>query len=453
MSSTTAADRTQAVIARIERIPFSTWHVKMRMIIGVATFFDALDALMIATILPVLIREWHLRPDQVGLLISVGYVGQAAGAIFFGWLADRAGRVTSMIATIALYAVMSIVSAFSWSYASLFVCRTIQGIGLGGEVPVAASYISEFSKAKGRGRFVLLYEQIFVVGVVAASLLGLFIVPRWGWRTMFWIGAIPAVIALLLRWLVPESPRWLATKGRIEEAEEVVSNIEKAVSRKTTLPPVSSVSYAPLKRTTDWRELFRGRYLRRTLVVWVVYFCTYFCVNGLSVWVPTIFTRVFRLPLQTGLRYGFYLAALGLVTAFLAAFLIDKSGRKPWITVAFFLGAACSIILWLTGARTADTVLVLALAAYFPVSSLGGALYLYVPELYPTRLRGIGASVATAWLRTGSATAPILIGFILSKATLSWVFLMFGCVALVGALVALIFGVETKDKVLEEISP
>lgn len=360
-----------------------------------------------------------------------------------------------MIATIALYAVMSIVSAFSWSYWSLFVFRTIQGVGLGGKVPVAASYINEFSKAKGRGRFVMLYEQVFVVGVVVASLLGYIIIPRWGWRAMFWIGAIPAIIALLLRWIVPESPRWLANKGRIDQAERIVTKIEKVVSHdgKVPLPPVQSIPARVAEKPTDWQELFRGIYLKRTIVIWVIYFATYFFIYGLTIWVPTLFIQVFKLSLQQGLRYSFYFSCLGLAATIVNAFVIDKTGRKILFGVCFIAGGGVSIILWLTGAHSADTVLFLGMFSYFWISSLGSTLFLYVPELYPTRLRALGSSIGTAWQRIASATGPIAVGFIVGATGLRWAFLMFGLVPIVAGIITLAFGEETKGRVLEEISP
>src|SRR5262245_21542663 len=163
MAADTAAVRSGAhsvdeVVARIERLPTSAWQVKARIIVGTATFFDAFDALAIATVLPVIVPLWKIPGPQVGLLISAGYAGQLVGALLFGWVSERYGRMTAMVWSIALFAVMSLVCAFAWDYSSLLIFRAIQGIGLGGEVPVAAAYISELTRAQGRGRFVLLYE-------------------------------------------------------------------------------------------------------------------------------------------------------------------------------------------------------------------------------------------------------------------------------------------------------
>ena len=192
------------VVARIERLPVSWWHVKTRIIVGTATFFDAFDALAIASVLPVIVPMWKLTPPQIGLLISAGFLGQLLGALFFGWIAERYGRVTGMVWSIATFAIMSLVCASAWNYESFLVFRLIQGFGLGGEVPIAAVYISELAKSNTRGRFVMLYELVFPVGIVAASLLGLWVVPTLGWQYMFVIGAIPAVMVLFLRRVLPE---------------------------------------------------------------------------------------------------------------------------------------------------------------------------------------------------------------------------------------------------------
>src|SRR5262249_36158633 len=231
------------IVARLERLPTSWWQVKTRIIVGVATFFDAFDALAIASVLPVIVPLWKLTPPQIGFLISAGFLGQLVGALLFGWIAERYGRMTAMVWSIALFALMSLVCALAWDYNSFLVFRTIQGIGLGGEVPVAAVFISELAKARGRGRFVLLYELVFPIGLVAASLIGLWVVPHLCWQYMSVIGAPPAVLTLVLRRLLPEPPRWLAVHGRNAEAQAAMTLIETETQKATgrPLPPVQPV--------------------------------------------------------------------------------------------------------------------------------------------------------------------------------------------------------------------
>ena len=173
-------DRASQLLTRMESVPFSRWHLKPRIVMGSATFFDAFDALSLAFVLPVLIGMWNLSPAQIGLLIGSGYIGQAIGAIFFGWLAERRGRVFSAKWTVFLMSIMSIACVFSGNFMALFIFRFIQGIGVGGEVPVAASYINELSRAQGRGRFFMLYEMIFPLGLMISAQIGAFVVPSFG---------------------------------------------------------------------------------------------------------------------------------------------------------------------------------------------------------------------------------------------------------------------------------
>ncbi len=452
-SSAAAADI--KVVERLERLPLTAWQIKARVIVGVATFFDAFDALTIAYVLPVLIPLFKISPQEVGLLISSSYAGQIIGALFFGWIAERYGRMPAMIGSIAVFAVMSIACAFAWDYQSLFIFRFIQGIGLGGEVPVAATFIIEMTGAKNRGRFLLLYELIFPVGLVAAAIAGRLIVPTWGWQYMFYLGAIPAIIALVLRFVLPESPRWLASRGRMYEAEKALRVIEQGVEKAYGKPvPPPSPAPAPLAQRASWRDLFAGIYLNRTMMVWSLWFCAYFIGYGLSTWLPTMYMSIMKTPLTTALNYALTAQCITFFGSLTCALVIDRMGRRNWILMAFAGGVVGFSVMWLTGTPTAEHVLVLgALTALF-VSTNSLALYVYTPELYPTRVRAIGVSTATAWLRLASAIAPAMVGYLIGNGFgLPSVWLMFAIVAAIGALIVGLFAIETKERVLEEISP
>jgi putative MFS transporter len=449
------------IVARLERLPTSWWQVQTRIIVGVATFFDAFDALAIASILPVIAPLWKLSPQQIGLMISAGFAGQLLGALFFGWVAERHGRMTAMIWSITLFAVMSLVCAFAWDYDSLLVFRTIQGIGLGGEVPVAAVFISVLARAPGRGRFVLLYELVFPIGLVGAALVGLWVVPHLGWQYMFVIGALPAFLALVLRRLLPESPRWLAVHGRNAEAETAIALIEaeteKAIGK--PLPPPQPV-VATLDKPASWSDLFGPHYLRRTLTVWVIWFAAYFINYGLSAWLPTIYRTVFQLPLDVSLRYGLITQIVGLIGTAICAFAIDHVGRRLWFALSFVGGALALCALKLYPTPTAEQVLTSVTIAYFFVSTINIGVYLYTPELYPTRVRALGVGTATAWLRLASMIGPTIVGMIIGARLtpaqvpdVPTVFLAFGAVAAVAAVITGLFAVETKGRVLEEASP
>ena len=455
MASPTKSDTAlsaQTLIARLERLPVTSWHVRARIIVGTATFFDAFDVLALAVVLPVLVGRWHLSAQNTGLLISTGFAGQLAGALLFGWIAERFGRLRALMASVALLALMSLACAAAWNYSSLIMFRAIQGVGIGGEVPVAAAYINELSKAHRRGRFFLLYEIVFGLGLTSAGLVGYWAVPRIGWQSMFLLGAVPAWLALALRWLLPESPRWLASHGRLEEADRIIRKMEAHVPHTT---PLGTAAIPPTgeEPATRWMELFNGRYRRRTLTVWTIWFCCYFVTYGLITWLPTIYRTVFRVDVATALRFGLATNAAGLAGDLVAALSIDRTGRRAWLGLASGAGAVPLAALWMLGATDLRLVVLCASLSYLFVGSNSLVCYLYTPEIYPTRLRALGTAIATAWLRAGSAVGPVIVGFMLTRYPLRAVFLMFALVSVVGGMVALRFAFETRERVLEEISP
>ncbi|WP_431878935.1 MFS transporter [Amycolatopsis sacchari] len=453
-SSGAPAKAHAALVARLERLPVTRRLLMIRVIIGTATFFDAYTVLVIAFAMPKLVTEWHLTPAWVGLILSAGYVGQFAGAILFGWLAERVGRLRTLLITIVLFVSMDIACLFAWSGASMLVFRFLQGIGTGGEVPVASAYINEFVGARKRGRFFLLYEVIFPVGLLFAGLAGYFLVPEFGWRALFVVGLVPAVLMIPLRAFMPESPRWLAAKGKFDRADKVVTMLEReAVKEGKPLPdPVPRPVTAPAAGA-GWRELFRGIYLKRTLMLWALWITVYVINNGLATWLPTLYRQVFDLPLQTSLLYGWITSAVGVVASVLCALYIDKVGRKRWYAIAFLAATVPLVILTALGATTATQVVVLAPIAYAILQTIAFSLYLYSAELYPTRLRAVGTGFGSAWLRAASSAGPLLVGFVVAGLGIRYVFAAFAVVALVGGLVTIRHAVETKGRVLEELSP
>ncbi len=443
------------VVSRLERLPLSAWQIKTRVIVGTATFFDAFDALAIAFILPAIIPLWQMKPADIGWLISMGYVGQLIGALVGGWLAERFGRRPVIVASILWFGLLSIACAFATDYNSLLLLRTLQGLGLGAEVPVAATYISELARAQGRGRFVLLFELVFPVGILMAALLGRWIVPHLGWQYMFYIGGLPALLALYMMRLTPESPRWLASRGRMDAAKTSLLDIEARVERATgkPLPPVVDMDVNLFPKRASWSDLFLGIYAKRTIVLWVCWFATYLANYGLTTWLPSVYQQVFKLPIEQALSYGLIANILGLASSVACALLIDKVGRRIWFTAAFAGSAISLLTLWAIGATTPERVLICSTLSFMCVSTLSLALYLYTSEMYPTRMRALGTGAATAWLRIASVIGPITVGTLVAAGGLDTVFGLFGSVVLIAAVVIFLFGTETKGKVLEDVSP
>jgi MFS transporter, putative metabolite:H+ symporter len=453
--TTSRALSEEAITARLERLPISRWHVKVRVIVGTATFFDGFDQFTIAFALPVLMSQWKITPTAIGALIAAGFAGQAIGALFFGWLAERIGRIRALTITIAIFGVLILICAAAQNYRQLFWLRFLAGIGLGGEVPVAAAYINEIAQSRGRGRFVLIYQWVFPVGVMISTLAGVWIVPRFGWRWLFVIGGLPAFAVFMMQRACSESPRWLAQRARLEEADRVMSQIEDLVSRggAIALPPVLETSVAPFKAATRWTELFEGRYLSRTLVVWILWACTYMVAYGLGAWLPTLYRSVFKVSVQQALNYNLLNAVFGFVASLLCAFVIDRVGRRRGFAIAF-MGVSVSLVIpWLLGAVQLLQIIMVASSAIFFMSTVTVGLFLYTPEIYPTRIRALGTAWASFWLRVASMIGPFAVGLILPRYGIAGVFLFFAIVAFVGCVTSVLGMIETAGRVLEEISP
>jgi len=442
------------IVARIERLPVCSWHNKMRAIFGTAWFFDAFDSLAIAYVLPVLIGMWKLDPGQIGQLIAIGFAGQLIGSIGAGWLAERWGRIPTAILTLLIFTIMSFACAFAWSYQSLFWFRFIQGLGLGGEVPIMAAYVNEFAKAGRRGRFSLEIQILFAIGLPAVALVGVYVVPNWGWQWMFIIGAIPALIAFPLRTLLPESPRWLASRGRFEEADRSLKKIEDiALADGKALPALPANLPEVVAQKTRFADLFKGIYLKRTITLWCIWICTYIITYGLTTWAPSLFRTVYKLPLQQSLVYGLALTGTGLVGAILCMFLIDPVGRKKLFMAGLFIGSLPLLAFGFHPETTAPQVLTIVCSSFLFITILALGLATYTAESYPNQLRALGGGVAGAWQRGASMLGPLLVGFIIPRGGPDMVFVVFGCFALAGAIIMALFAHETRGKVLENVSP
>ncbi|MET8686460.1 MFS transporter [Streptomyces sp. NPDC004732] len=463
------------IAARFERLPLCRWHVTVRLIVGAVTFFEAFDQLLIAYALPELRDEWHLSTSRATLLLTVGSIGMLVGALLSGRLADRIGRVRVIALCVAVSSVANLALAASPTPDLFMALRFVQGLAIGGEVPVAATFIAEITRSHRRGRFVLLYELVFPAGLTVGALVAAWVVPVLGWRWMYVLAALPGVLCVVVQRKVPESPRWLADHGRTDEAAAVMDGIEAEVERVTgkPLPPVDTGADTDTDTgtvqepepaevsgerhaeaaATGLRGLFTGRYRRRTLVIGVLWFTGYFVNYGITSWLPTIYQKRYDLSLSDALLYSTVTSCAGLLGCLVAALTVDRAGRRRVITGCLGGAAAMLLVLAFLGARTPLEVLAwTSLAAVFFFGS-NICLYLYTPELFPTRMRALGSSVGGAMNRLGVILGPIVVGAVYAGGSVTPVFVTLGAVAVVGAVVAALGAEETAGRRLEEVSP
>jgi putative MFS transporter len=436
------------ITARLEQIPVSKFHYKLLVLAGLGWMFDSMDTGIIAFVLPVLMNKWGLSAAQVGYIGSIGLLGMAVGAVLSGWLADRYGRKMIFSATLLIYSVATGLCAVAPDYTTLLVLRFFVGFGLGGELPVAGTLVSEFCPPAQRGSFMVLLESFWGVGWLVAALIAFLIIPYYGWQTAFLLGALPALYVFVVRRSAPESVRFLISKGRNVEAQSIISDIERGSGVESVLECAAAT--VKTEQPVSFSELWTGKYLLRTIMLWALWFGIVYSYYGIFTWLPSLMVGHGYTVIKT-FEYVLIMTLAQLPGYFSAAYLVDKIGRKA--TLALYLGCSAVSAFYFGQAGTPTAIVTWgSLMSFFNLGAWG-VVYTYTPELYPTRIRAFGSGWAAAAGRFGGILAPMVVGFMMSEANgFAKVFAMFTIVMLAAAVVVWFMGEETKGKTLEEIN-
>lgn len=387
---------------RLDRLPVTPRHRRLLFGSGIGWALDAMDIGLVSFIIAALAVHWDLEKSTTSWIASVGFIGMAIGASLAGLLADKIGRRQVFAVTLLIYGIATGASALATSVGMLMVFRFIVGLGLGGELPVASTLVSEFSPRRVRGRMVVLLEAFWAVGWILAAIIGTFIVAQseTGWRWGLALGAVPALYALFVRMGLPESVRFLESKGRHEEAEDIVRAFEAEAD-----PADYDVSVPPKEvaiRGGIWGPDLRAR----TAAFWTVWFCVSLAYYGAFTWIPSLLVgQGFTLVRSFSFTLIITLAQLPGYAA--AAWLIEVWGRRTTLSV-FLGGSAVSALLY--GLATAEWQIIAAgcLLSFFNLGAWG-ALYAIGPELYPTAIRATGTGAGASFGRIGSILAPLIV--------------------------------------------
>ena len=431
---------------RLDRLPVTAKHKRLLIGSGLGWALDAMDVGLISFIMAALAVHWGITPTESSWLASVGFIGMALGATFGGLLADKFGRRQIFALTLLVYGLATGASALATSLTLLIILRFFIGLGLGAELPVASTLISEFAPLKVRGRLVVLLEAFWAVGWILAAVIGTFVVgaSQSGWRWALALGMVPAAYALVVRLKLPESVRFLETQGRHEEAEEIVASFEADVDDanidRTT--PAPTYSEEDITATSIWSQSLRGR----TLALWTIWFCVNLSYYGAFIWIPSLLVADgFSLVKSFSFTLIITLAQLPGYAA--AAWLIEVWGRRSTLAT-FLVGSALSAGLYGFAGSEAMIILAGCLLSFFNLGAWG-ALYAISPELYPTALRGRGTGAAAGFGRLASILAPLIVPPLIATAGAGWLFVLFAAAFAIAALAALSLP-EFKGKTLAQ---
>ena len=412
------------------RLPYTRRHTRVMLGSGTGWALDAMDVGLISFVGLAIATQWDLSTMEQSWLLSIGFVGMALGATFGGLLSDRFGRRTVFAATLVVYGLATGASALVNTLAALLLLRFLVGLGLGAELPVASTLVSELSPTRIRGRLVVILESFWALGWILAALIGFFIVPlsEDGWRWAFLAGLVPAIWAVVVRWGLPESPLFLERRGRVEEAEAVVRSFEESAG----VPHAESRPLPAVAPKTPG-ELWSPNYRVRTAGIWIVWFCVNFSYYGAFIWLPTLlYAQGFDLVRSFG--YTLIITLAQLPGYAVAAFLVETWGRRPTLA-AFLIGSGLAAGAFGMAGEVWQILLAGCALSFFNLGAWG-ALYAITPEIYPTSVRGSGAGAAAGFGRIASIAAPLLVPVVLAAWGNALLFALFGATFVIGAAAA-----------------
>lgn len=458
--------------ARLDRLPWSRWHWRVVMALGIAWVLDGLEVTLIGSLGSVLERQdtLALTAAQVGWSGSLYIAGAVLGALVFGRLTDRLGRKKLFMITLAVYMAATLATAFSTGFVSLSICRFVTGLGIGGEYAAINSAIDELIPARVRGRVNLAINASFWIGAALGAGLSLVLLdpdvlgPALGWRACFVLGAVLAVAIVLVRRHVPESPRWLLMHGRADEARRIVEAIEAEVARQHggMTPLAGSGNAGAAAGTPPMRQVLHvllHRYRKRSIVVLAMMVAQAFVYNAIFFTYSLVLTRFYQVPDHRVALYIFPFALGNVLGPFLLGPLFDSVGRRRMISLTYVLsgiGLALTGYAFMQGWLTAFSQTLCWSVLFFIASTAASSAYLTVSEVFPLEMRAMAISIFYAiGTGTGGFIAPVLFGWLIESGNRGSVALGYA----VGAALALVAGglarshaVDAERKALEEVA-
>ena len=449
-----STDTGSPIAARIERLPLGKFHRRFIALVSLGNFFDLYDIFLVASIGAALQQSGFLSLKQFSVFVASGFLGMFFGTIFFGMGSDRWGRRVSFITLLLLYSAFTLAGAFAPSAGWLIATRFFAGVGIGAEIVVVDTYVTELVPSYARGRYVAITQIAGFMAVPVTAILARLLVPTHflmlGWRWVMVIGASGALLTWWFRRRLPESPRWLESQGRTEEADGVMRGLEAESLAKAPEQPVKA--FEEFEATSDQRgkfaELWRPPYLRRTVMLILFQLLQTIGFYGFANWAPTFLLKR-GFSLLHSLEYTMMIALVSPVGPLLAAWTSDRLERKWTIVVLALLVAAFGLCFG--SASTPGAVVtfgaLLTLCNYW----FSAAFHAFQAELFPTRIRATGVGFTYSWSRLSAAFTSLLIGAVLAYGVPA-VFALLAAAMTGVALIVAVLGPRTNRVALEELS-
>ncbi|MFW0794009.1 MFS transporter [Gordonia sp. CPCC 205515] len=443
-----------SIAARMDRLPITPLHRRATVVIGFGLFFDLYEVFLAGTLSSVLKKQFDLSGTGLTLLLASAFVGMFLGAITLGRMADRLGRRRAFLLSMSIYSVFTLLAAFSPNATMLVICRFFAGIGIGAELPVSDTYLGDILPPKDRGRFTAWAYTLSFLGVPLAGLLGHWLVPLQplgldGWRWLFIIGALGAVIIFALRRGLPESPRWLSAVGRDDEADAIVDRFETQARERNLPLPEPAASTPTTQQGGKVSDLFGPGVRSRTLMMAVFQFFQTWGYYGFGTLAPIILAAkgydiVESLGFLTMTYLGYPIGSL------LSIPLIERFERKYLIIAA---AGAMAVFGILFGVSSGSTMIVVFGFLYTAVSNIfSNSYHVYQAEIFPTRLRGTATSWTYSLSRLSSALMPFVLLPLFHHTNTAVLFLVVAAAMLLVATVILIFGPRTTGRTLTDVN-
>lgn len=433
---------------RLDRLPISSFHRRIIWLIGVGMFFDGFDIYVAATVLGATLRSGFSTIRQNAEFVSVTFLGMMVGSFLTGFLGDRYGRRFTYQANLAIFGVASIVAAFAPSMTALILLRFVMGAGLGAENVVGYATMTEFVPPQARGKWLGLISVFVVAGLPVTALLGTLIIPRFGWRIMFVLGGLGALVVWRLRKALPESPRWLESIGRTEEADRILQAIEQEVSLYHG-PLKQPISSPPSTQSQGLSALLSPVLLPRMIVGATTLIVINTLIFGFITWLPTFFVQAGR-SIASSLGYSLVMSLGAPLGSAIGASTADSWGRKPTILGASLLTIVIgSLYPFLSNPGMLMAVgFLLTIPIYVLVTLL---FAIYIPELFPTEVRMRASGICNTFGRGATILTPFIVVALFRSYRVGGVLAFMIALLIVQIVVVLVFGVEPKKRRLEEI--